>query len=209
MFRPNGHPKNPFQNPAMLLPRITSLFVPKFSFVRTAVSNFRPKKLAHKKAFKGTFKSRPLSLRGTTVYFGDYGLQVMEGGRLSDKQLDVCRTAIKRTIKSEKESKFTLKVFPSRPVTRKPAETRMGKGKGAVDYFASWVSRGRVVFEVGKCREEVAVKALKTAMGFLPLRSRIIKRDDIRLAPRVLPHFIKEKLDLIERGKRIAALDSA
>ena len=149
---------------ALLLFQMFKLFQPKFIQVRNAVSNFRPKKLRHKKAFKGTFKPKPLSLRGTTVYFGDYGLQVLEGGRLSDKQLDVCRTAIKRQIKIEKEAKFILKVFPSRPVTRKPAETRMGKGKGAVDYFASWVPKGRVVFEVANCREEVALKALKVLL---------------------------------------------
>ena len=141
--------------------KIPALFLPKFCQVRTAVSNFRPKKLKYKKAFKGTFKNPPESIRGTFVTLGDYGLQVLEGGRLSDKQLDVARAGIRKAIKVEKESKFILKVFPSRPVSRKPAETRMGKGKGAVDYFASWVPKGRIVFEVGNCTKEVATRALK------------------------------------------------
>lgn len=102
-----------------------------YSQNRTVVSNFRPKKTKFRKAFKGHFPSRSGgSIRGTTVAFGDIGLQVIEGGRLSDAQLDAARSAVKRVIKSEKGSEFILRCFPDRPVTAKPAEVRMGKGKG-------------------------------------------------------------------------------
>ncbi|KAI9012952.1 ribosomal protein L10e/L16, partial [Gaertneriomyces semiglobifer] len=135
----------------------------------------RPRRLKYKKAQKGFFPSRSGgSLRGTTVYHGDYGLQVTEGGRLSDKQLDVARTAVRRTIKIEKGARFFLRCFPDRPVTSKGAETRMGKGKGAVDYFATWVAAGRVVIEVKGVRKELAEKALRVAASMLPLRTKII-----------------------------------
>jgi ribosomal protein L16 len=106
--------------------------------IRTAVSNFRPKKMKYKKAFKGNFKSHPDSLKGTTCYLGDYGLQVVEGGRLTDVCLDVARTGIRRAIKPDKEAQFFLRVFPDRPVTAKAAETRMGKGKGKIKITPSF-----------------------------------------------------------------------
>ena len=142
----------------MLFPRATiplkPYAIPTFSFqlppVRFSIANLRPKKMRSKKAMKGTFKSKSGgSLRGTSVTSGDYGLMAMDSARITDKHIDIARSAAKKAIKSEKNSMFYLKCFPDIPVTSKPAETRMGKGKGAVDFFATWISAGRIMFEVG------------------------------------------------------------
>jgi large subunit ribosomal protein L16 len=109
-------------------------------------------------------------------------------------QIDVARSGIRRQLKNEKGASMILRCFPDRPVTRQAAETRMGKGKGSVDYFATWVAAGRVVFEVKGARPEIAEKALKVAGAFLPLKTRIIQRGESRIAPRVLPWFVKERL---------------
>lgn len=167
---------------------------------RTAIANFRPKKLAHKKAFKGFYRSRKGgSLRGTTVNYGDWGLQVVEGGRLFDRQLDAARNMVRRIIKADKGSKFYLTQFPHRPVTSKGSETRMGKGKGFVEHFATWIRSGSLVFEIKGARPEIAQRALRAAAGALPLRSRIIKANPaLRVAPRCLPHFIMKRLRDVE-----------
>lgn len=147
------------------------------------------------------------SLRGTTVYYGDYGLQALEGGRLSDKQLDNARTGIRRIIKQEKGSRFFLRCFPDRPVTSKGAETRMGKGKGAVEYFATFVAAGRVVIEVKGVRKELAEKALRVAAAALPIRTKFVEApaEGSRVPPRVLPFFVRKRLE----QKEFAAFDEA
>jgi large subunit ribosomal protein L16 len=160
-----------------------------------SIANFRPKKTRHKKVFKGTLKIRESSLRGTRVYHGDYGLQLTKGGRLKDKQLDTARGMIRRAIKGDKGSKFFLRLFPHRPVTCKGSETRMGKGKGTVESFATWARAGDLVFEVKGARMEIAYKALKNAAACLPLSTRIVKASELKVAPRTLPHFIRMKLD--------------
>ncbi|KAI8592380.1 ribosomal protein L10e/L16 [Geranomyces variabilis] len=167
-----------------------------FTQHRHAVANFRPKKLKHKKAHKGFWPTHTGgSLRGTTVYYGDYGLQALEGGRLSDKQLDSARVAIRRVLKQEKGSRFFLRCFPDRPVTSKGAETRMGKGKGAVDYFATFVAAGRVIVEVKGVRKELAEKAMRIAAAGFGIRTRFIVADkENRMPPRVLPAFVRERL---------------
>ncbi|KAI8926923.1 ribosomal protein L16p/L10e-domain-containing protein [Entophlyctis helioformis] len=163
---------------------------------RFAIANFRPKKTRFRKAFKGFFKTKlGGSLRGTAVRTGEYGLQAFEGGRLKDKQLDAIRTLIRRILKKEKGAKLILRCFPHRPVSAKPLETRMGKGKGMVDYFATWVSEGRVIMEISGARKELALKALNVAAEALPIRTRIVERDDETLvAPRVVPHFVLKRL---------------
>ncbi|TPX57901.1 hypothetical protein PhCBS80983_g03506 [Powellomyces hirtus] len=179
---------------------VSSTFVP----VRHAVANFRPRKLKYKKAHKGFHPVRTGgSLRGTTVYYGDYGLQALEGGRLSDKQLDSARTGIRRVLKAEKGSRFFLRCFPDRPVTSKGAETRMGKGKGAVDYFATFVAEGRVIVEVKGVRKELAEKAMKVAAAGFPIRTRFVSAaapegEQSRVPPRVLPFFVRQRLAKLE-----------
>ncbi|KAH6573093.1 hypothetical protein BASA62_003127 [Batrachochytrium salamandrivorans] len=163
---------------------------------RFAVTNLRPKKTKYRKAFKGFFKTRSGgSIRGTTVRMGEYGLQLFEGGRLKDKQLDTVRTMVRRVLKPEKGAKVILRCFPHIPVTAKGAETRMGKGKGMVDYFATWVSEGVIVLEIVGARKEIALKALDVAAQALPLRTRVVMRNpDMIEAPRVLPYFIQKRL---------------
>ena len=168
--------------------------------IRTAIANFRPKKLAHKKSFKGFYRSRSGgSLRGTTVYTGDFALQTTEGGRLFDRQLDTARNIMKRIIKVDKGSQLILRQFPHRPVTSKGSETRMGKGKGVVEHFAAWRREGSIVFEIKGARKEIAARALKAGAATLPLRTRIIRADpSMRVAPRCLPHFIYQRLKQTE-----------
>eukprot|EP00842_Homolaphlyctis_polyrhiza_P000331 jgi/Hompol1/1299/HPOL_005553-RA len=126
------------------------------------MANYRPRRTRFRKAFKGTFKTRcGGSLRGTTVFKGQYGLQALEGLRLKDKQLDTARSMMRRVLKPEKAARVLMRVFPHRPVTAKGAETRMGKGKGMVDYYATWVSEGFVLVEVDGARKELAMKALQ------------------------------------------------
>ncbi len=135
------------------------------------------------------------SLRGTTVYRGEYGLQLIEGGRLTDAQLDTSRQHVRRMLKSEKTAAFHMRCFPDRPVTAKGNGARMGNGKGAVDYFATWMAQGRIVMEISGATKQLALKALNVAARMLPLRSRIIEKNpNMLVAPRVLPHFILERL---------------
>ncbi|KAL5035136.1 39S ribosomal protein L16, mitochondrial [Batrachochytrium dendrobatidis] len=163
---------------------------------RFAVVNLRPKKTKYRKAHKGFFKTRlGGSIRGTTVRLGEYGLQLFEPGRLKDKQLDTVRTMVNRILKSEKGSKLILRIFPHRPVTAKGAETRMGKGKGAVEYYATWVSEGVVIMEITGARKDVALKALNVAAQALPLRTRVVQRNpELIDAPRVVPYFVQKRL---------------
>lgn len=166
-----------------------------------AIANFRPKKLRHKKVFKGTLSPRFGSLRGTRMYHGEYGLQLTQGGRLFDKQLDTARSMIRRALKADKGSRFYLVQFPHRPVTSKGSETRMGKGKGTVEDFATWAREGSLVFEIKGARKEIARKALKNAASCLPLSTRIIKASDIKVAPRTLPWFIRKRIEAVELNK--------
>jgi ribosomal protein L16 len=168
--------------------------------------------MKYKKAQKGFFKVKSGgSLRGTTLFLGNYGLRVTEGGRLKDKQIDAARTVMRRVLKEEKGSKFYIRAFPDRPVTAKAAETRMGKGKGSVDYFALWVSKGKMVFEVKSSRKELAQKALKVAAAALPLRTEFVELGERghERAPRCLPHFLKKRLDHAEYKETLEAVNVA
>ncbi|RKO89398.1 ribosomal protein L10e/L16, partial [Blyttiomyces helicus] len=134
----------------------------------------RPVNSKQSKAQQGFFKERKGgSLRGSTVSLGDWGLQTIEGGRLSDTQLDAARTCLRRVLKGMKGAGFHLRVFTDRPVTKKAAETRMGKGKGNVAYYAKWVREGTIVFEVKGVPKDVAHRALTVAGSCLPLRTKI------------------------------------
>ncbi|KAJ3111102.1 hypothetical protein HDU96_005992 [Phlyctochytrium bullatum] len=173
--------------------------------IRTAFTGLRPKRMKFQKAFKGFYKSRPHSLRGTTLTIGNFGLRVIEGGKLKDKQLDQLRTVVRRALKEEKGAKFYFKVFTARPVSKKAAETRMGKGKGAVEYFATWVSKGKIILEVNCTRKETAIKALRIAADAMPLRTSVVQLgpEGHRRAPRCLPHFIKLKAHQHELAERL------
>ncbi|TPX51485.1 hypothetical protein SeMB42_g00797 [Synchytrium endobioticum] len=169
---------------------------PNHTPIRTAVSTLRPRKSKFRKAQKGYFPVHTGgSLRGTGLYYGDYGLRALEPGRLSDTQLDAARAAIRKVLKAEKDFKIFLTVFPSRPVTAKGAETRMGKGKGMVDYYAVWVAQRKMLFEVKGVTEDVAKEAFRVASTGLPILTEFVSRKDTNeVPPRVLPHFIKERI---------------
>ncbi|KAJ3330067.1 mitochondrial ribosomal large subunit component [Blyttiomyces sp. JEL0837] len=163
-------------------------------------AGLRPRRQNYRKAFKGFFKTREGgSLRGTTLLHGNYGLRVLEGGRIQDKQMDAARTLMRRVLKAEKGAKFHLRVFTDRPVSKKAAETRMGKGKGAVEFYASWVSKGRVVLEVSCMRKDLAEQALKAAAAAMPLRTEFVEQKEFpKVAPRCLPHFLKRRFGNVE-----------
>ncbi|KAJ3215747.1 hypothetical protein HK099_006223 [Clydaea vesicula] len=165
----------------------------------------RPKRVKYKKQQKGFFTvNSGGSLAGTIPQIGEYALQVTEGGRLEDKQLDNARTSIRRCIKQDKGAKVYLTTFPDRPVTSKGSEARMGKGKGAVEFYAKWVSAGAIVFELTGCRKETARDALIRAARVLPLKTKVItapKEGESRTPPRVLPFFLKQRFKLAEALK--------
>ncbi|KAJ3240537.1 hypothetical protein HDU81_003420 [Chytriomyces hyalinus] len=170
-----------------------------------AYVGLRPRRMAHKKMQKGFFKTHSGgSLRGTSLLFGNFGLRVTEGGRLQDKQIDAARTVMRRVVKEEKGANFHLKVMTDRPVTSKPAEVRMGKGKGAVEFFASWVPKGRVILEVSCARRETGLKALRVAAAAIPLVTEIIEgkkpvdgsvyQPQLGVTPpRCLPSFLRKR----------------
>lgn len=132
-----------------------------------------PKKVKFRKVQKG--KIGGISKGARTVAFGEYGLQAVEPVRLSAQQIEATRITISRFLK--KEGSYYLRVFPDKPVTKKPAETRMGKGKGNVEQWVAVVKRGRVVVEVGGVDEARAKAILRGASYKLPMKTRFVKRD--------------------------------
>jgi large subunit ribosomal protein L16 len=131
-----------------------------------------PARTKYRKQMKG--RNRGYAVRGSTLAFGSYGLQATEGGRLTARQIEAGRRALTREIR--RRGKIWICIFPDKPITRRPAEVRMGGGKGAVDHWAAVIKPGRVLFEMDGVEEEVAVKALKLASYKLPLSTTILKR---------------------------------
>ncbi|OZJ02467.1 hypothetical protein BZG36_04106 [Bifiguratus adelaidae] len=140
-------------------------------------SNLSPRRTKYRKSQKGKI---PLptggSTKGTTVVFGTYGLRIIEGARLTAFQLTACHSTIRRKIKAVKGSRIWMRVFPDIPVTSKGNETRMGKGKGAFDYWACRVPLNRIVFEVGGVRKEIAKEALRLGAAKLPVKTEFVER---------------------------------
>ena len=131
-----------------------------------------PKKTKYRKVQKGTLKGRSKGAR--TIEFGEYGLQAIEPCRVTAQQIEALRITISRKLK--KVGKFYLRLFPDKPVTKKPAETRMGKGKGAVDKWVAVVKRGRVVCEIIGVDEPTARGILKLASYKLPMKTSFVKK---------------------------------
>jgi large subunit ribosomal protein L16 len=115
--------------------------------------------------------------RGNTLSFGDYGLQAVEPCWMTSRQIEAARRAIVRHVK--RGGKLWIRVFPDKPVTAKPAETRMGAGKGAVDHWVAVVKPGRMIFEMSGVQEEQAREAMRLASHKLPIRTRFVSRQDI------------------------------
>lgn len=135
-----------------------------------------PKRVKYRKQMRGRMKGT--AQRGAEVHFGDYGLQAMEPGWVSARQIEAARRAIVRALK--RRGKIWIRIFPDKPVTRKPAETRMGKGKGNVEFWVAVVKPGRVLFEVGGgLPEESARDALNLAAYKLAIKTKIIPRYDL------------------------------
>jgi len=134
-----------------------------------------PKRVKYRKMMCGRMRGK--AQRGAEVHFGDYGLKALEPAWISARQLEAARRAIVRAMK--RRGKLWLRVFPDKPITHKPAETRMGKGKGAVEYWAAVVRPGRIMFEIGGgLPEDVAKEALRLAQYKLPIRTKIVDRYD-------------------------------
>jgi large subunit ribosomal protein L16 len=131
-----------------------------------------PKRVKYRKQQKG--RVRGTATAGTQLNFGDYGLQVLECGWLTSQQLESARVAINRYIR--RVGKMWIRVFPDKPITKKPAETRMGKGKGAPEYWVAPVRRGRILFELEGVSYEMAREAMRRAGNKLPLRVAFISR---------------------------------
>ena len=131
-----------------------------------------PQRTKYRKMQKGHHTGK--SKGGNFVDFGDYGMQALGRGRITNKQLEACRVAITRYF--QRRGKVWIRVFPDKSVTKKPAETRMGKGKGAPDHWVAVVRPGRILFEVANVSREDAQKALRLAAAKLPLRTRFVDR---------------------------------
>jgi large subunit ribosomal protein L16 len=134
-----------------------------------------PKRVKFRKVQKG--RTRGLAYRGGDVSFGDFGLQAVTSGWLTSRQIEAARIALTRHVK--RGGKIWIRVFPDKPVTKKPAETRMGTGKGAPEYWVAVVRPGRVLYELEGVPEEVAREALRLAGHKLPISTRVVKREEV------------------------------
>ena len=134
-----------------------------------------PKRVKYRRVQRGRMKGK--ALRGNTVTYGDFGLQATEPCWITANQIEAARVAMTRYIK--RGGQVWIKIFPDKPVTAKPAETRMGSGKGTVEYWVSVVKPGRVLFEIAGVDEAVAREALRLAMHKLPCKCKIISKADL------------------------------
>lgn len=132
-----------------------------------------PKRTKYRKMQKG--RNRGKATRGNKVTDGEYGIQALEAGLITGNQIEAARVAMNRYIK--RGGKVWIKIFPDKPITKKPAETRMGKGKGAVEAWVAVVKPGRVMFELAGVPEEIAREAMRLAMNKLSVKSKFIKRE--------------------------------
>ena len=133
-----------------------------------------PKKTKYRKAFKGRIHGSAKG--GFALNFGSYGLKAQEPERITARQIEACRRAITRQMK--RQGRVWIRIFPDLPVTDKPAEVRMGKGKGAVDYWAARVAPGRIMFEIDGVPDDVAREALRLGAAKLPIRVKVVTRAD-------------------------------
>jgi large subunit ribosomal protein L16 len=136
----------------------------------------QPKRTKHRKMQK--MPSRGNAKRGTTLSFGSFGLKALEGVWMTNRQIESARQAMTRSMK--REGNVWIRIFPDKPVTRKPAEVRMGKGKGAPDHWAAVVKPGRMLFEADGVPMEVAKKAMELAAQKLPIKTKFVVRRDLQ-----------------------------
>ena len=134
-----------------------------------------PKRVKFRKTFKG--KTNGIARRGNEVSFGEWGLMSLEPGWITNRQIEAARVAITRQMK--RGGKVWILIFPDKPITKKPAETRMGKGKGNPEGWVAVVKPGRMIFEIEGVTEELAMKAMALAIAKLPVRTRVVQREEI------------------------------
>ena len=133
-----------------------------------------PKRVKYRRVQRGRLTGK--ALRGNTVTYGDYGLEALEPAWITSNQIEAARIAMTRYTK--RGGQVWIKIFPDKPVTQKPAETRMGSGKGSPEYWVSVVKPGRIMFEIGGVGDETAKEALRLAGHKLPIRTKIVKREE-------------------------------
>ncbi len=134
-----------------------------------------PKRVKRRKVQRGRMKGK--AARGNAISYGQYGLQATDPGWITSNQIEAARIAMTRHIK--RGGKVWIKIFPDKPVTQKPAETRMGSGKGSPEYWVAVVKPGRVMFEISGISEDVAREAMRLAMHKLPIKCKFVKRDEV------------------------------
>ena len=132
-----------------------------------------PKRVKYRKQMRGRMTGK--ATRGNKVNYGEFGLQAMEPAWITSRQIEAARVAMTRY--TRRGGKVWIKIFPDKPVTQQPAETRMGKGKGSPEYWVAVVKPGRVMFEIGGVSEEVAREALRLASHKLPIKTKVVKRE--------------------------------
>jgi large subunit ribosomal protein L16 len=135
-----------------------------------------PKKVKYRKQQRG--KNRGVALRGSTISFGDFGLQALERGWITARQIEAARIAMTRHVK--RGGKIWIRVFPDKPITKKPLETRMGKGKGAPEEWVAVVKPARILYEMEGVEEPIAREAMRLAAHKLPIRTRFVTRGERR-----------------------------
>jgi large subunit ribosomal protein L16 len=133
-----------------------------------------PKKVKHRKQMKGRMTG--LATRGSLISFGEYGLKTLEPGWITDRQIEAARIAMTRHVK--RGGKIWIRMFPDKPITKKPAETRMGKGKGAPDHWVAVVKPGRILYEIEGVAEDVAREAMRLAAQKLPVKTKFVTRKE-------------------------------
>lgn len=133
-----------------------------------------PKKVKHRKMMKGNMNGK--AYRGSSVSFGEYALKAMEPGWLTSRQIEAARIAINRHVK--RGAKVWIRIFPDKPITKKPAETRMGKGKGAPEYWVAVVRPGRILYEISGTDEPLAKEAFRLASNKLPIATKFVRREE-------------------------------
>ena len=131
-----------------------------------------PKKVKHRKVFTG--KNRGKAYRGSTISFGEYALKAVESGKLTAQQIEAARIAINRKIK--RGGQVWIRVFPDKPVTKKPAETRMGKGKGSPEYWVAVTKPGKIIYELAGVEKGLAIRALTLAGAKLPFKTKVVSK---------------------------------
>ncbi|VAX31235.1 LSU ribosomal protein L16p (L10e) [hydrothermal vent metagenome] len=133
-----------------------------------------PKKVKFRKTQKGNMRGK--AYRGSDVSFGQFGLKALEPGWITSRQIEAARVAITRHVK--RGSKLWIRIFPDKPITKKPAETRMGKGKGNLEYWVAVIKPGRILYEMSGVPEDVAREALRLASHKLPVATKFVKREE-------------------------------